>query len=47
MKLIDIKSMFIGILETILVMVLLGQSNFKEQYDIECVIAKVLGTEAV
>ena len=37
MKSIDIKSLLIGILGTALVMVLMGQSNFQKQYDVECV----------
>ena len=37
MKLIDIKSLLIGILGTALVMVLMGQSSMQKQYDVECV----------
>ena len=37
MKSIDFKSLLIGILGTALVMVLMGQSSLKREYDIECV----------
>ena len=37
MKSIDIKSLLIGILGTALVMVLMGQSSIRKQYDVECV----------
>ena len=37
MKSIDLKSLLIGILGTALVMVLMGQSSLKRDYDIECV----------
>ena len=37
MKLIDIKSLLIGILGTALVMVLMGQSTWSGKYDVECV----------
>ena len=37
MKSIDDKSLLIGILGTALVMVLMGQSSFEKQYQIECV----------
>ena len=36
MKSIDFKSLFIGILVTALVMVLLGQSSYRKQYDVDC-----------
>ena len=45
MKSIDFKSLLIGILGTALVMVLMGQSNLKEQYDIECIGIKESVTE--
>ena len=37
MKLIEIKSLLIGILGTALVMVLMGQSSMQKQYDVECI----------
>ena len=37
MKLIDIKSLLIGILGTALVMVLMGLSSMQKQYDVECI----------
>ena len=40
MKSIDIKSLLIGILGTALVMVLMGQSSLKKQYDVECITYK-------
>ena len=36
MKSIDVKSLLIGILGTALVMVLMGQSSMRKQYDVEC-----------
>ena len=37
MKSIDMKSLIIGILGTVLLMVLMGQSGMQNSYDIECV----------
>ena len=37
MKSIDFKSLLIGILGTALVLVLMGQTNLKEHYEVECV----------
>ena len=37
MKSIDIKSLLIGILGTVLVMVLMGQTTHKKRYDEECI----------
>ena len=43
MKSIDIKSLLIGILGTALVMVLMGQSSVRNQYDVECVYVPKIG----
>ena len=45
MKSIDIKSLLIGILGTALVMVLMGQSSVRNQYDIECFLDYAYGAE--
>ena len=37
MKSIDIKSLLIGILGTVLVMVLMSQTTHKKRYDVECI----------
>ena len=37
MKLIDLKSLLIGIIGTALVMVLMGHAIHKKRYDVECI----------
>ena len=45
MKTIDVKSLIIGILGTVLVFVLMGHTSVKKSYEVECVYSPKFNSE--